>query len=104
VWDLEVRGGVVYVCGEFTSIGGQSRSRLAALSVADGSASAWDPSADNTVYMVAESGGTVYVGGRLTSIGGQPRAYLAALDAGTGAATAWNPNPAGPFPSVSALP
>jgi hypothetical protein len=89
---LAVSGTTVYVGGNFTSIGGQSRSRIAALDAASGSATAWDPNAGGSVSAVAVSGATVYAGGNFTSIGGQTRLRIAALDATSGAATEWAPD------------
>ena len=92
---LAVSGSTVYVGGEFTSIGGQSRLGIAALDATSGLATAWNPNAAGTnlyVTALAVSGSTVYVGGELTSIGGQPRNHIAALDATSGVATSWNPN------------
>jgi len=90
---LAVSGSTVYVGGEFGSIGGQPRNKIAALDAVTGQATAWDPNANATVEALAVSGSTVYAAGWFTGIGGQPRNNLAALDAVTGAATAWNPNP-----------
>jgi hypothetical protein len=89
---LAASGSTVYVGGDFTSIGGQSRGRIAALDAGSGVAMAWDPNADEEVEVLAVSGSTVYVGGCFTSIGGQSRNNVAALDATSGLATAWNPN------------
>ena len=91
---LSADGNTLYVGGNFTSIGGQARNRIAALSTSGtGTASSWDPNADNNVYALAVNGSTVYAGGhQITRIGGQSRNLVAALDATTGAATAWNPN------------
>ncbi len=48
-----------YVGGEFTSVGGASRNRVAHI-MADGSLDpAWNPDADGTVYAIAVSGSTV---------------------------------------------
>jgi outer membrane protein assembly factor BamB len=87
-----VSGATVYAGGLFTSIGGQTRNRIAALDAATGSATSWDPNADNDVYALAASGTTVYAGGDFTNIGGQTRNNIAALDAGTGSATSWDSN------------
>ena len=96
---LAVSGMTVYAGGNFTSIGGQTRNRIAALD-ATGAATAWGPNANNTcVYALAVSGTTVYAGGDFTNIGGQALNRIAALDA-TGAATAWNPGADG---AVTAL-
>jgi predicted small secreted protein len=92
VLSLAVSGTTVYAGGSFSSIGGQSRSRIAALDATTGNAIAWNPNANSDVYSLAMSGTTVYAGGWFTSIGGQSRNYIAALDATTGNAIAWNPN------------
>ena len=96
---LAVSGSTVYAGGDFSSIGGQSRNDLAALSASSGLATAWDPEPSSTGYAtvnaLAVSGSTVYAGGLFTSIGGQARTYLAALDAGSGLATAWDPDAGG---------
>ena len=70
---LAVSGSTVYAGGDFTSIGGQTRNRIAALDAATGLATAWDPDADNRVLALAVSGSTVYAGGQFTRIGGKPR-------------------------------
>ena len=85
-------GPAVYAGGSFTSIGGQPRSRIAALDASTGTATAWNPNANSVRHALAVSGSTVYAGGGFTSIGGQTRNRIAALDAATGNATAWNPN------------
>ncbi len=63
--------------GEFNQIGGQARTYIAALDATSGLATAWNPSADNTVQTLVVSGNTVYAGGFFTQIGGQGRNYLA---------------------------
>ncbi len=81
----------VYAGGSFTSIGGQARSRIAAVDLATGLATAWNPGANSTVLAVALAGNTIYAGGKFTQIGGQAREFLAALDTTTGEATLWHP-------------
>jgi hypothetical protein len=82
----------VYVGGDFTAIGGQSRGRLAALDPATGSALSWNPNANERVEIYGLLGSSICVGGSFTSIGGQSRNRLAMVDATTGLATEWNPN------------
>jgi hypothetical protein len=86
---------VVYVGGQFTSIGGKTRHYIAALDAAFGGATAWNPDADGYVFALAMSGGTLFAGGQFTDIGLQSRNYIAALDAASGATTSWNPNASG---------
>ena len=79
-----------FIGGDFTSVGGRSRTDLAHV-LADGSVSAWDPSPDGPVQALALSGGTLYAGGLFGQIGGAARSQIAALDVATGVPTAWNP-------------
>ena len=90
---LSVNGPTVYVGGDFLSIGGKTRSYLAALDASSGLATDWSPGANSAVLAMAVSGSTVYVGGDFSDIGGEIRNYIAALDASTGLATSWNPDP-----------
>jgi len=89
---IAVSGSTVYVGGYFASVGGVTRNHVAALNVATGRPTAWNPDADGWVDALALSGPTLYVGGEFGRIGGQPRNSIAALDAATGQATAWDPN------------
>jgi len=101
---IAMSGNTVYVGGQFTNIGGQSRNYIAALDATTGTATAWAPDADSTVFALAVSGGTVYAGGLFANIGGQPRNLIGALDATTGAATGWDPNAGGSYqPYVGVL-
>ncbi|MGH7595115.1 MAG: T9SS type A sorting domain-containing protein [bacterium] len=91
IYAIVVSGSTVYVCGNFTSIGGQQRRGIAALEASTGQATSWNPDASSIVRTLAIKDTTVYVGGIFDSIGGQSRKYLAAIDVATGNATAWNP-------------
>ncbi len=78
---IAVGPGVVYVGGQFTSIGGAARTDLAAVDAASGAAEPWDPglvpSAGEGVHAVAHSTGALYVGGGFSGVAGQPRANVA---------------------------
>lgn len=80
------------VGGTFASIGGVARQRLAALNVATGEATDWNPGANAEVRALAHAAGMVYVGGLFTEVGGETRSRLAAVDAVTGALRDWSPN------------
>jgi hypothetical protein len=70
VYSLVLNGTTVYAGGGFTTIGGQSRSGIAALDATTGNVLAWNPDAEGPyVSSLAASGSTVYVGGGFTSIG-----------------------------------
>ena len=79
----------------FTSIGGQTRNRIAALDTTTGLATTWNPDANSTVNALAVSGSTVYAGGSFGNIGGQARNRIASLDITSGATTSWNPDAGG---------
>jgi hypothetical protein len=95
VLSLAISGSTVYVGGDFTSIGGQPRSSIAAIDATSGVPNSWNPnatggSADSAVSELVVGSGVVYAGGDFTNIGGQARTRLAALDASTGNATAFD--------------
>ncbi|MGH3260844.1 MAG: hypothetical protein ACRDNS_02500, partial [Trebonia sp.] len=87
VYSLLASPSELYVGGNFNSIGGLSRYRLAALDLSTGAA---DPGfradADNTVDAIALGDGQLYVGGGFGTINGATgHPYLAALNPTTGA-------------------
>lgn len=88
----------LYVIGNFDSIGGQSRYKMAKLNLTDGAADAvWNPNPDyGGVYSIAvdKLRGDIYVGGPFTVIGGRNRFGLARISSTTGAADpSWVPGP-----------
>ena len=87
---LDAPNNTLYLGGQFTSVDGQTRNRIAAVNATTGAATAWNPNANNQIFALALDGGTVYAGGQFTTIGGQSRSRIAALD-GAGLATSWNP-------------
>lgn len=89
---LALNGNTVYAAGQFTSIGGQTRSRIAALDTTTGLATSWDPNAIGEIYCLSLKDNLIYAGGSFNSIGGQTRNQVAALDITTGLASSWNPN------------
>ena len=94
---LSPDGKRLFVGGAFTTVGGTSRNRLAAVDTTTGTVDPnWNPNAGGTVNTLAVSGGKVYAGGAFTSIGGATRNRLAAVDATTGTVDPnWNPNAGG---------
>src|SRR5262245_175893 len=83
----------IYAGGAFTSIGGQSRNRIAALGTYNNTnnATAWDPNSNGPVLELTADEGNIYAGGSFSSIGGQPRAHLAAIDPNSGIPRSWHP-------------
>jgi len=89
---LDSGAGLLYLAGQFTSVGGQIRNRLAAVDVSGAAVTGWNPNANNQVFSIVVSGSTAYVGGQFTTVGGQSRNRIAAISTNTGLATGWNPN------------
>jgi trimeric autotransporter adhesin len=77
----------VVVAGNFASLGGFLRQRLAALNLTSGVATEWNPGANREVYALAVSDTQVYAGGAFTNLGGSSRLRLGAVDRNTGVAT-----------------
>jgi hypothetical protein len=87
-------GSRVYVGGDFTSVNGQVRNRVAAFDTATGALVAgFSPSASSQVRAIAATSDTVYLGGALTAIGGVARQRLAAVRASDGLLLPWAPVP-----------
>lgn len=96
-------GNTVLAAGFFNSVGSLPRTNLAALEVATGLVTTWNPNphfetviggilrpSSLNALLVAES--TVYISGFFDHVGGEPRAYLAAVSATNGgSALAWSP-------------
>ena len=91
-------GSPVYVGGSFGNIGGQARSKVAAIAT-DATATSWSPGADASVTTLAVTSSTIAIGGALSSIGGQPRTNLVAFTT-SGSILSFAPNPNG---AVNAL-
>jgi hypothetical protein len=92
---LEGDASTVWVGGAFTTIGGVSRSRLAAVSASSGSPrTAFSANTTSTVYALERGGANLYVGGAFGSIKGVANPRLAAVDPASGAVrTAFRPAP-----------
>ena len=88
VYALKVYETFLYVGGDFTSISGEARNRIAALSTS-GWLTYFDPGANAAVRAIARIGNMVYAAGDFTSIGGAARNYLAAIYL-SGIAAPWN--------------
>lgn len=101
-------GSRIYVGGDFTSVGGAARSRIAALDPQTGAmVSAFNARADSSVRAIAATADRVYIGGSFSSVNGVGRQRVAALNAGNGQiVTTFNPTVSGnntSTPRVAAL-
>ncbi|GAA4144333.1 hypothetical protein [Actinomadura keratinilytica] len=83
----------VYVGGEFTTVDGQPRSRLAAFDTATGKlVSSFAPKVSNKVRAIAATNSTVYFGGNFFNVNGKSRTRLAAVKTSDGSLVdAWRP-------------
>jgi len=101
--NLAIGDGVIYVAGTFTKIGGKNREHVAAIDIATGTVTSWNPGIDGSVSCIATDGSAVYAGGHFHYVNGFPgveRDNIAAFDAQTGIATPWNP---GAYEGITAL-
>jgi hypothetical protein len=85
-------GSRIYVGGQFTTVNGVTRNRIAAFSTATGALiTTFAPSISYTVNALVATNTTVYAGGAFTAVGSTPRTRLAAFSATNGALLGWNP-------------
>jgi len=90
---LATANGQVWVAGFFGTIGGKSRSYLAAIDTGTGLASTFNANINEVPLGLVVQNGNVFAGGRFSSVLSIPRSKLAAIDLSTGMTTSWNPNP-----------
>lgn len=81
---IELVDDVVWIGGDFTTVNGQTRTRLAAIDALSGDVLAPTTAANDTVNDFAHHDGWLYVGGTFDSIGGASHDSVARLDPGTG--------------------
>ncbi len=84
--------GRIVVGGEFTTMGGQPRSRIARLNPDGTLDTAFNPAANGVVRSLAlQADGKILVGGEFSTMGGQPRSRIARLNADGSLDTTFNP-------------
>jgi trimeric autotransporter adhesin len=89
-------GSRVYIGGDFTSIDGQERDRIAAFDTSTGQLIAsFAPPVNYNVMSIVATNTTVYAGGDFLGVGTHARQYLAAFNASNGALLDWAPNAQG---------
>jgi hypothetical protein len=94
VWSIAISldGNWVVVGGDFTTVNGQTRNRIAMFSTATGALSTFKPSVAYRVKAVAIYGNSVFFGGSFGTVNGVIRNRLAAVALDTGKLLPWNPN------------
>jgi Ca2+-binding RTX toxin-like protein len=103
---LSSDGSRMFVGGTFTSVGGQTRNRLAAIDPVTGSVDKnWKGTGVNDVVRaLVVSGDRLYLGGNFTKVRGEPRKHLAAVNASTAALDpVWTPSATKPDASTSTV-
>lgn len=93
IYTLAAGGGKVFTSGNYHSVNGQTRNRIAALDATTGALANWYPQIIGTVSRFLATGNTLYVIGNFTAIDGQARKNAAAFDISTGLVKPWDPNP-----------
>ena len=88
--DVSPDGAQVYVGGEFTTAGGQARSKLAVFTPS-GALQPFTTSIGGSVHGISVLAGTVYVSGSFGTAGGSNRSNTAAYNRATGALLPWAP-------------
>jgi hypothetical protein len=89
---LRVAGGVVYVGGRFSSLGGRPRYNAGAVSATTGAVSrTWGARTDAAVTAMAILGNTVYLGGSFGHVKGIARTRLAAVSTSGVLDQSWRP-------------
>jgi hypothetical protein len=83
--EVSPNGQTLYVGGNFTSIGGSTRNRIAAITLSTGAVSSFNPNANRPVRSIDSTASTVYIGGDFTTVGGKSQANMASVTAATGA-------------------
>ena len=87
----------IYVGGDFTTVNGVARSRIAAFDAATGAlVSGFAPQVNGSVTSIAPTNSTVYVGGSFGGVGNQTRTNLAAFTR-AGGLLGWAPATSGGF-------
>ena len=90
-------GNTLYVGGDFATIDGANRSRLAAFNISNpqtgaGTLTNWAPRVNGNIRGIALKGSTLFVGGTFTALNGQARTNLGAVStAGVGNPLPWAP-------------
>lgn len=90
-------GSSVFVAGDFKTIGGQARNKVAKIDTATGAVSSFKVGMNNTVIRLGLHDNDLYVAGKFTKVGSAERLHTARLNGTTGNLdTSWVANTWGP--------
>lgn len=84
VWAMAASpdGNTIYVAGDFVTVNGATRKKVAAVSAATGALLSWNPRPNGRVRAILASadGQRVYIGGKFTTVNGEIQNLLAAVN------------------------
>jgi hypothetical protein len=100
---LLIDGDLLYAGGDFLRIGGQVRTRVAAISQITGQPTAFSVLTTNIVAALALKDNMLYVGGTFATLGGQVRNRIGAVDVASGQVSNWNPDVSGQGARVNSI-
>ncbi len=87
---IEVATDGIFLGGDFSTVGGASRTSFAQVNKTTGSTTAWNQSSNaldiNSVWALLLQGNTLFVGGQFQSVGGRSQYHLASFDVSAGTA------------------
>jgi hypothetical protein len=74
-----IKSDQLYIGGDFTSIDGQQRNRIALIDLQNDQLNSWNPDANGPVHSISLSERNIYVGGNFSMIAGQSASNFAVL-------------------------
>ncbi len=93
-------GSLLFIGGAFSTVSGQTRNNLAAVSLSNATVAAWNPNSDGIIGSLALADTAVYAIGSFNNVGGAASAALAAINKSSGAALAWAHGLTGTYSAV----
>ena len=95
IYTALVNNNILYVGGNFNSIGGQSRPFLSANNLSSNIINSWNPNPNGKINKIIMNNGGIYAGGNFGIMGAGFKNGLAYIDTLTGLPGNWNPLPSG---------